>query len=88
MSDLLLTGSQVFMLAMAGISFCAACVGVTYKFILRSRCTEISLCGASCKRDVLPPAQVTMDTSSLAPVRDTSSLAPVRDSLASVTSAS
>ena len=77
MSDSLLTGSQVFMLAMAGISFCAACVGVTYKFILRSRCTEISLCGASCKRDVLPPTQVTLDTSSLAPVRDTSSLASV-----------
>ena len=61
----LLSGSEVFMLIMAGISFLGACVGVTYSFILRSRCTEIACCGAACKRDVLPPDGATLDTSSL-----------------------
>ena len=53
----LLSGSEVFMLIMAGISFLGACVGITYSFILRSRCTQISCCGASCTRDVLPADQ-------------------------------
>ena len=61
----LLSGSEVFMLIMAGISFLGACVGVTYSFILRSRCTEIACCGAACKRDVLPADRAVLDTSTL-----------------------
>ena len=61
----LLTGSEVFMLIMAGISFLGAYVGITYSFILRSRCTHISCCGASCTRDVLPANQSQLDTSAM-----------------------
>ena len=61
----LLSGSEGFMLIMAGISFLGACVGVTYNFVLRSRCTQIDCCGASCTRDVLPAAQANLDASSL-----------------------
>jgi hypothetical protein len=61
----LLTGSEVFMLIMAGISFLGACVGITYSFILRSRCTQISCCGASCTRDVLPADQSQLDTTAM-----------------------
>ena len=63
----LLSGSEVFMLIMAGISFVGACVGITYSFILRSRrwCTHIACCGASCTRDVLPADQSQLDTTAL-----------------------
>ena len=42
-----------------------ACVSITYSFILRSRCTQISCCGASCTRDVLPADQSQLDTTAM-----------------------
>ena len=51
----LLSGSEVFMLIMAGLSFLGACLGVILNFALKSRCTTIRCCGSECTRDVLPP---------------------------------
>ena len=63
----LLSGSEVFMLIMAGLSFLGACLGVILNFALKSRCTTIRACIPSRTRDVLPPdvAGASVDVSAL-----------------------
>jgi hypothetical protein len=43
--------SESFILACVGVV--SGCVGGLLTFLLRSRCTEISCCCVSCKRNVL-----------------------------------
>ena len=53
----MLSGSEVFMLIMAGITACSGFVVVCFQFILKSRCTHIKLCGSECICDVLPASE-------------------------------
>ena len=50
-----LSGSEQFMLIAGGITMLGACVGMTYQFILKSRCSKLSLCWkcAECDRQVV-----------------------------------
>ena len=50
--------SEGFILAIIG-SF-SACVALIFKFILKSRCSNINLCCGliDCKREVIPPANL------------------------------
>jgi len=48
-----LSGSEQFMLIAGGITMLGACVGMTYQFILKSRCTTIKCCGIECDRQVV-----------------------------------
>ena len=48
-----LNGSEQFMLIAGGITMLGACVGMTYQFILKSRCTTIKCCGLVCDRQVV-----------------------------------
>ena len=66
-----LSGSEQFMLIMAGIGLLGACIATTFQFILKSRCTTLSCCWKSCEcdRDVLPSGQATLDTSALQTVQ-------------------
>ena len=35
------------------LGLCLSCVGATLAYFLKSRCTRIACCGASCERNVL-----------------------------------
>ena len=50
--------SEGFILAIIG-SF-SACIALIFKFILKSRCSNIKLCCGliDCKREVIPPASI------------------------------
>ena len=50
-----LSGSEQFMLIAGGITMLGACVGMTYQFILKSRCSKLSFCWkcAECDRQVV-----------------------------------
>ena len=63
----LLSGSEIVMLLLAGMSCLGACLGVVLNFALKSRCTTIRACGTECTRDVLPPdvAGASVDVSAL-----------------------
>ena len=66
-----LSGSEQFMLIMAGMGLLGACIAATFQFILKSRCTTLSCFWRSCvcDRDVLPSDQATLDTSALQTVQ-------------------
>ena len=53
MADQNLNGSEQFLLITAGITAFGACIGMTYQFVLRSRCTYIKCCGLECERSVI-----------------------------------
>ena len=48
-----LNGSEQFMLLAGSITMLGACVGMTFQFILKSRCTNIKCCGMECDRQVV-----------------------------------
>ena len=66
-----LSGSEQFMLIMAGMGLLGACIAATFQFILKSRCTTLSCFwrGCVCDREVLPGNQATLDTSALQSVQ-------------------
>ena len=54
--------TEEFTLYMACIAFVGSCVGLTFNFILKSRCSRVSCFGRECLvRDVLPATQAQLD---------------------------
>ena len=62
-----LSGSEQFMLIMAGMGLLGACIAATFQFILKSLSCFWRSC--VCDRDVLPSDQATLDTSALQTVQ-------------------
>ena len=63
-----LSGSEQFMLIMAGMGLLGACIAATFQFILKSRLSCFWR-SCVCDRDVLPSDQATLDTSALQTVQ-------------------
>ena len=53
--------SQEFMLYLAGMAFVGSCIGLTFQFILKSRCETIKCCGMQVTRNVVPASEATLE---------------------------
>ena len=58
-------GSETFVLSMAALGMGGALIGVILQFLLKSRCTRLQCGPCQCERDVLPPQNAELDTSTI-----------------------
>jgi hypothetical protein len=58
-------GPETFVLSMAALGMGGALIGVILQFLLKSRCTRLQCGPCQCERDVLPPQNAQLDTSTI-----------------------
>jgi len=57
----MMESSQLFMLYLALMAFLGSCIGLTFQFVLKSRCETIRCFGIHISRNVLPASQAELE---------------------------